>query len=432
MEQTKAFKYRRNYLLLVMEGSFFMAGVGFFNSSTVIPVFIDTVTHSTLLVGLALTCGSFFTYFGRLLIGPFMPKVKNHARFATLIMFICRPQMLIPALFVLTGHYIAAVFALIYAYSVLWAADGLLVPAWSEVLANTVDEERHGRLLGMQMLIGGFAAVGAGALVNLFLSDPHIDTCHAFGWIFLFGGLMFTISCFMMANTENAPRPYQEGKTDFIGYYRRLPKYLKIEKDNTRVLLLQVVQMFAGMCIPFVILFAGNTIGVGKNVSAAYILIQSVGIPLGGWFWGQICDKLGCVTGMKLSGVNVLLIALVPFAAFLKVGNLPVIALAVAMFLTGINNGVYTCGYLYTVQAVRPQSRSACLVLTSLVTLPATFSSYLAGFISDKFSFTALFVVCIVFSLLSILMAFHIRPIREVTAEWQKETPDGAGSDQAG
>ena len=46
MQQTKAELYKRNFTLLVLEGSLFMAGTGFINSSTVIPVFIDTITHS--------------------------------------------------------------------------------------------------------------------------------------------------------------------------------------------------------------------------------------------------------------------------------------------------------------------------------------------------------------------------------------------------
>jgi hypothetical protein len=103
MQTSKSQQYKNNYLLLVLEGSFFMGGIGFLSSSTVIPVFIDMMTHSKQLVGLALTLGTFFQYFGRLIVGPFMPHVKNHARFSTIVMFVCRPQTVLPAILIFTG-----------------------------------------------------------------------------------------------------------------------------------------------------------------------------------------------------------------------------------------------------------------------------------------------------------------------------------------
>ena len=171
MSQSKTALYKRNFWLLVLEGTFFMGGLGFFSSSTIIPVFINMMTGDKKLVGLTITLGSFFMYFGRLLVGPLVPHIKNHARFSTLVMFLTRPFMLIPALLIFAGHAKVSVLALIVSYTILWFCDGIVVPSWSEVLSNTVEGNRHGRLLGWQMLFGGFACIGAGAIVNFFLLD---------------------------------------------------------------------------------------------------------------------------------------------------------------------------------------------------------------------------------------------------------------------
>jgi len=417
MQKSKSEQYKRNYLLLVLEGSFFMGGIGFFSSSTVIPVFIDMMTHSKQLVGLTLTLGSFFTYFGRLIIGPYMSHVKNHARFVTIIMFLCRPQTILPALFIFTGHYLAAVFVLMFSYAVVWSADGIVMPGWSEVLANTVDESRHGRLLGMQMLLGGLASIGAGALINIFLSNPKLDIKIAFGWIFLIGGLLLTMSCFMMALTENAPSTYKIGNIDIKGYYKVLPQYLKIEKDITRMMLVQLMIMAASMCIPFIILFAREKLGVPDSMSAILILVQSLGVPLGGWLWGQICDRFGCVIGIRLAVTNILLIAVLPLFTLVLNSINPMFIMVSVMFLAGVSNGIWACNYIYTVQVAKPESRSACLVISSIVTLPVTFSSYLAGFISERFGFVSLFGVCIGIALIGFIASFRIRPVKTVIEE---------------
>lgn len=420
MAKLKSDHYKRNYLLMVLEGSFYMGGSGFFSITTVIPVFIDMMTHSKQLVGLTITLGSFATYLGRLIIGPFMPHVKNHARFATIGMFICRPQMLLPAFLIFTGHTLAAASVLIISYVLFTGTDGIIVPAWTEVLANTVDENRHGRLIGTQILLGGIASIGAGVIINVFLNSPALNIKTAFGWIFLLGGLLFTVSCFMMAFTENAPNTYKTGKIDFKGYYKALPKYLKIEKDNTKMLIVQFFNIAAGMCTPFVILFARDRLGVSNKVFAGLILVQSIGIPLGGWLWGQICDRLGIIAGMKLAGINILLIAILPLFAMLIPAN-PLLFLVPTMILAGVSSGTWTCYYIYTVQAVRRESRASCLALTSLVIMPASLSSYLAGYISDKFGYPLLFIISIAIAAVSIIGAFKIRPVMTVLEERSEE-----------
>jgi MFS family permease len=417
MQQTKAELYKRNFTLLVLEGSLFMAGTGFINSSTVIPVFIDTITHSKQLVGLTLTIGSFFTYFTRLIIGPFIPHMKNHARYSAIVMFICRPMSLLPVFFVFTHHYYGAVIALIVSYAFLWAGDGFIYPAWSEVMANTIDEERHGRMLGLQMLIGGVAAIGSGLMINYFLANPNIDIKTAFGWIFLFGGVLLAASCFMMAFAENAPEPYAPKKVSFREYYKGLPKVFMSEKDNTRMMIVQLLMIVGAMSIPYVILFGNDRLNLPKSASALMILAQTIGTPIGGWFWGQVCDRLGSETGVRLAGVNLILISLLPLIALLPLGVNPLVILLPAMFFCGVNGGIWTCNYIYTVQVVRPESRSSCLVLASLISMPGSFSSYIAGFIADKFGYTALFCICIAIAVAGILLAFTIRPVKVVVAE---------------
>jgi predicted MFS family arabinose efflux permease len=243
----------------------------------------------------------------------------------------------------------------------------------------------------------------------------------AFGWIFLIGGILLAMSCFMMALAENAHSPYKTGKIQFKEYYKKLPQYLKIEKDNTRMMIVQLMIMAASMCIPFVILFAREKLAVPDKMSAVLILVQSIGVPFGGWLWGQICDRLGPVTGIRLAVINVLLIAVIPlFTLGVNVIN-PMVFMVPAMFLAGVSGGIWTCNYIYTVQVVRPESRPACLVISSIITIPITFSSYLAGFISERFGFISLFTVCIGITFIAFIASYSIRPVKTVIKERNKK-----------
>ncbi|NSW89301.1 MAG: MFS transporter [Firmicutes bacterium] len=417
MIQSKSTLYKNNFWLLALEGTFVMAAISFFSSSTIIPVFINTMTNSKQLVGLTITLGSFFMYLGRLLIGPFIPHIKNHAKFSTTLMFMTRPILLLPALFIFIGLTKASVIALIAAYAIFWLCDGAVVPPWSEVLANTVDEQRQGRLLGWQMLLGGLAGIGNGALINILLANPQFDIKLAFGWIFLIGGIFSVLSCVTMAFVKNAPHPHKTGKIDIIGYYKGLPKCLKSEKDYARMMGIQFMFLTAAMCTPFTILFASDQLKMPQNMIALLILAQTLGAPIGGWMWGQICDRIGAHNGIKLAGANILLIAFLSLLAFVLEALNPMIIMLPVLFLAGISSGVWSCYYIYTVQVVSPESRPSCLVLSCVITLPASFASYVAGYILEMFGFAVLFFISIILTLVGMTLAWRLRPSKTVVAE---------------
>ncbi len=414
MQQQKSTLYRNNYWFLVLEGAFFMGAIGFYNAGTVIPVFINSITGSKQLVGLTLTLGSAFMYLFRLFIGPFVPHIKNHTRFTTLVMFLTRPLLLIPSIFIFNGRNQAAGIVLIVAYAALWACDGMVVPVWSEVLANTVDENRHGRLLGSQMLLGGLAGIGAGILINVFLSNPLFDSTMAYGWIFLTGGVLATLSCVMMALTKDAPHPYKTGKVNIIAYFRVLPKHLKNEKGYAKMMPVQFLFLSATMCNPFFILFAGESLAIPQNIIAKLILAQLIGVPLGGWFWGYICDRFGPHNGIRLAGFNILLPAVLSLLALVFKGISPMIFMVPVLFLVGVSSGIWACYFVYTIQIVRPESRSACIVLTSVITLPTAFTGYMAGYISEKAGFVSLFIVCITLVLPGLVLAFRLPSVNSI------------------
>ena len=70
--------------------------------------------------------------------------------------------------------------------------------------------------------------------------------------------------------------------------------------------------MVAGMSIPFVILYSTELLKLSAGVGAQLIIAQPIGTPMGGWLWGQVCDRMGCKAGIKLAGVNILLISSLP------------------------------------------------------------------------------------------------------------------------
>jgi predicted MFS family arabinose efflux permease len=214
----------------------------------------------------------------------------------------------------------------------------------------------------------------------------------------------------MMACTKNAPRPYKTGKVDIAGYFKNLPGFLKTERDYSRMMAVQFLFLAASMCSPFIILFSGETLGMSQSSTALLILIQSVGAPLGGWLWGMLCDKIGSHNGIRVAGVNIILPPAISLLSLLFTGIPHMFFMIPVLFLIGVCGGTWTCYYVYTLHSVKPESRPACIVLTSIITLPTSFASYAAGYLSEKFGFVVLFVLCIVLAAAGMILSMKLRP----------------------
>ena len=396
-----------------------MAGVAFINGSTVIPVFINMMTSNKELVGLAITLGSFTTYFGRLLVGPFVPHIKNHARYSMIVMFICRPMILLPVLFLLANaDALLTVWMFILAYSAIWICDGLVSPSWFEILATTIDGHRRGRLMGLQIVIGGVAGILAGVIIKALMNAPNGDFRHSFFLIFLIGGIFMTLSCCCMALARDGEHEVQTGKVMFFNYYKTLPSHLKHEKKFTTMMIAQIITIVGAMSGPFVILFADETLHIGSSLLSTLIIVQLIGSPVGGYVWGFICDKLGNRQAIIMGSLSVMMVPLLTLCALLCRAFIPpIFFLAPAIFLLGGNGGTWLGYYNYLVAAVKPESRPACIVLSGVLTLPTSFTGYLAGFISSYLGYIPLFTIAIALSILGFFASLKIKAADSKRAE---------------
>lgn len=406
--------HNHNFLWLILEGALFTAALAFINNSTVVPVFINTLTSNKTLVGLAITFGTFFSYGTRLLIGPFVSRIRNHARFTAIIMFFSRPLILFTPLFLLLGASpLVTVWIFIIGYSALWACDGLIVPSWFEVLATTVDPARRGRLLGLQILLGGIAGIAAGIIIKVLMDNPSGDFNNTFLLLFFISGICLVFSCFAMAMVKDGPHEVSHAKVDFLGYFKSLPGILMCEKSYAYVLIVQVIVLVGSMSGPFIILFADEALGVDASLLSTLIIAQLVGTPIGGYIWGALCDKLGPRKGIIISTITVFAIPVLALAAYLFNSVIPVaLFLIPAMFLIGASGGTWMPFSNYMLEAVRPESRPSCLVLSAVIILPTSFTSYLAGFIIQSFSYVMLFGICLIIVLLSVFLSLKIKEDR--------------------
>jgi len=95
--------YNRNYWAMAFEGSCFMGGIAIMSTSGTIALFINAMTGSKSLVGLAVTVQALFMFFGQLTSGPFVRSIRKIPEFLFKGMLIQRIIPLFMALPLLLG-----------------------------------------------------------------------------------------------------------------------------------------------------------------------------------------------------------------------------------------------------------------------------------------------------------------------------------------
>ena len=72
---------RRNFYLIIIEGAIFWAALAFIQGDTIVSMFMNTMTGSVALAGIAATIRSFAFLFGQFIVGMFIHKIRNQCRY---------------------------------------------------------------------------------------------------------------------------------------------------------------------------------------------------------------------------------------------------------------------------------------------------------------------------------------------------------------
>ena len=84
--------HKKNYWLIVIEGTLNMSGFRFLGANTVIPLFVETFTGSMHLVGLASGMSIALLFIPHLIFGKYLTTVSNIKRFMVIVNSISRPS----------------------------------------------------------------------------------------------------------------------------------------------------------------------------------------------------------------------------------------------------------------------------------------------------------------------------------------------------
>ena len=415
--------YGRNYWALAIEGAFFMGGISLLSINGTVALFINSMTGSNTLIGLAVTINLLCMGISQFFSAPCVRSVRRLPEFIfkTLSFQRSLPIFMAIPLFLGAGRNVS-VGVFMALFGLFFFLGGFNMIFFGELVARSLRPELRGHMHGMQITVGSILSLMTGLLLTWLLGTPLLTDYHRFATIFVLAGAIFLISLFFLRMVRD-PNPIEKPeKIDFRKYYAKIPDIIRKSKYLRRVLIARIPAFIGFTSITFIIVFGARTLSLSDSQTSWLVYANIIGGLLGGISMGELSKRLGNRTVIIFCNAAVL-VALSMAIALYYVPTLGYAWLFAICILAGLAMNNWLGYFTYFMDIAPDKERSVYLVVGNGIGIPFSFAGYALGAIVDGFGYVVMFVVCGIFAIIAIAFSIPLlskSQVRVLNLERQK------------
>ncbi|HEY3315314.1 MAG TPA: MFS transporter [Bacillota bacterium] len=412
---------RHNFICLLLEGTLFAWGSAFADSSTVLPVYISTLTKSSVLVGLAATLRNGGWFLPQLLVANFAARYKRKMPISIVGMVIHRSSYLLMAACVLglsLGHPGLALTLFLFFLTTLALGDGIGGVPYIDITGKVIPDHRRGRLFGWMQASAGIMAFLSGFVIRAILGRPSIPYPQNYALIFFIGFVITVGSLVIFLMIKEPAGETHVEHSNFIEYIRLMPRYLRESPDYARMVLTRLASNSIFLTFPFYAIFARERLNLPAETVGIFVSAQMVGSVLGSLVMGHIGDRFGNRFVIRCVCALVLLPPLAALAASpAAAAGLRTLAM-VLMFLPFVLIGAYFSsawiGYTnYLIEVVPAKMRPGYAGFINTVMVLTSLLAMVGGVIVQYLGYEAAFVVNVGTAAIALALSARLREPRK-------------------
>ncbi len=402
-----------NFAVNVMDGGFFGFALGFASFSTILPLFVSTLTHSAVLIGLIPAIHT---------LGWFLPqvftaqRVSQLKRYKPMVMFWTiheRVPFLALAILAWFVPRIGPSIALTLTFILLiWQGfgGGLAANPWQNMIGKIIPRERWGIFFGSQSaastLLGAVGVVIAGLVLQNNVPNVGFSLC------FLLAVGAFSISFFAIGLTREAETPAVASEIERKDFWRDLRSILQRDVNFRWFIVVRILAQIGTVGFAFYTVYVVRFYGVDEATAgllAGILLIsQTIFNPIMGWLGDHWSHRGVMALGMVAAAVSAGMIIWAPSLGWFYL----------AFALEGIAIvGVWTIALAMIQELGQPHEKPSYIGLANTLIAPTAFIiPLLAGWLADTVGYQATFMVtafgaaATVF-VLSFILKDHPKPV---------------------
>ena len=295
MDQEIRQNLRHNFIVNLFDGGFFGLAIGFSSFSAFIPIFVNRMTSSAILIGLVPALHSVGWQFPQLFTAGWTSRLRRFKPTVLLLTILERIPFLGLAFVAWFLPSLGKQNALILTFLLLaWQGlgGGLTANPWTTMIGKIIPTELRGTFFGAQSAAANAMLSVGSILAGLILS--RISDRFDFSLLFLLSAFFLLVSWFFLASTRepvDRTKIIPEKKAPFWSGARTI---LRRDVNFRWFLLGRQLSQFASMGFAFYIIYAINSFGMDEFtagiISATLTGVAIVANPLMGWAgdrWGH-------------------------------------------------------------------------------------------------------------------------------------------------
>lgn len=389
---------KHNYTANIGDGAFFGFGVGFASYTTVIPLFISTLTSSATLIGLIPAIHNMGWQLPQLLIANRISKMERMKPFVMFMTINERIPIFGLGILALLLSRMSTTAAVIISFILLiWQGlgAGFTANAWQIMISKVIPGNILATFFGTQSaganLLASLGAFVAGLILVAIKPPFDFATC------FLITTALYTLSWFFLNMTREKPSVVKSETITTRPLWHDIKLILKNDQSFRNFLISRFFSQFGMMATAFYSVYAVKVLGMNSiqiGIMTSILLItQVVANPLLGRLSDKWSRKWVLVIGSLSSAVSALL------ALVIKDSNL----FAIPFILFGIAaTAFWTIGITISLEFGEEIQRPTYVGMANTLISPATIlAPLIGGILADSLGYPVTFITSAVLALIS-------------------------------
>lgn len=268
--------YRRNFWLLLIDGTLFMVAMGIIGPTTLIPDFIRRLTNSEVLIGLSSNLFGIGWTLPQLLIARYIVRAK---RVKWWFVAPSIPVRLVMSLFAILTVILGRdkpgtiLLAFFICYSVAALGDGVVSVPWAMLSGTSLDSRWRARMFGLQLVIAGLVMLALSPLIGIVLGSAGPGFPNNYALIFGAAGLLFALSILPVIFMHELPGGQVADKIPSMKeFLPSLGQVLRTDKPFRAMIITRMLTSLFAMASPFYIGFVTVQLGVASTTAVPILL----------------------------------------------------------------------------------------------------------------------------------------------------------------
>jgi MFS family permease len=391
---------KHNIIANMGDGSIFGFAFGFSSFSTVIPLFVATMTNSATLIGLIPAIHAMGWQLPQLFTAKLIKRKQYIKPYVVQMTIQERLPFLGLAIIGLLLPKIGNTSALVLTFLVLiWQGlgSGLTANAWQIMISKVIPGEFRSTFYGSQAagsnLLASIGAILAGIILSKISSPYSFATC------FFIASALYVISWFFLNSTREPQRLIEKSEENPVSLWKDVHRILRLDHQFRSFIISRIVSQFGMMAFAFYTVYAVkilqmDTVAIGV-MTGILMITQVIANPL----LGRIADLWSRKWVMVLGGIASVISAIL--AILIKNPTL----FSLVFILFGIAATCYwTIGLAISLEFGNEKDRPTYVGMSNTLIAPATIIAPLVGgLLADSFGYPVTFITSAVFGMIAVI-----------------------------